>query len=143
VQTAGGFCRIRKTWQKGDLVTLTFSCHVEPLVACNGQVAIQRGSLLYSLPIATKRKVLSEYDVAGLADIAMTPAEEVPEYSIDPDNLDFRQETNAREDMSRPWHSSPIILKGSLHDAQGQRQEVTLVPFGCTTLRRTAFESGA
>ena len=50
-------------------------------------------------------------------------------------------EQNPGADSARPWHESPLVLKGKLNDPHGNQQPVTLVPMGCTTLRRTTFEA--
>ena len=141
IAEADGFCAIRKTWKQGDTVTLSFDCGVEPVIACNGEVGIQRGPLLYSLPIAEKREVLKTYGVRNLADISMTPAEAPPDFRIDPSRLDLAVERFPDADNSRPWHRSPIVLRGSLQTPDGTREPVTLVPMGCAPLRQTTFET--
>jgi len=136
-----GFCRIRKRWNTGDCITLSFQCEIEPVVACNGEVGVRRGPLLYALPIKGEQTVLKEYDVAGFVDLAVTPTEELPNLRIDPDNLLFATEQNPGANSARPWHESPLVLKGKLNDPHGHQQSVTLVPMGCTALRRTTFEA--
>ena len=136
-----GFCRIRRLWGEGNRVTLSFQCKVEPLVACNGEVAVRRGPLLYALPIAGEQTVLKQYEIPGLADIAITPTGELPDLRIDPDNLLFAEAQNPAADPARPWHDAPIVLKGTLSDPHGNQQAVTLVPMGCTKLRQTTFQT--
>lgn len=139
VREADGFLRIRKTWEGIERVTVAFTCNVEPVVACNGEVGVRRGPLLYALPIAGNREVLKEYGDTGLADIVVTPAEDLPDFLIDLDALSFSTAASAQSDRLRPWHASPVILEGTLRDVAGKDCPVTLVPFGSTTLRRTTF----
>ena len=45
---APGYAKIRRTWRKGDRVSVTFDMHAK-VVECNGQVALQRGPVVLSL----------------------------------------------------------------------------------------------
>ena len=42
-------------------------------------------------------------------------------------------------DPMLPFAKTPIKLKGTLFDATGKPVDATLVPLGCTLLRRTTF----
>jgi hypothetical protein len=83
--------------------------------------------------------VLKEYGKTGLADIVVTPSEDIPDFRVDPDMLSFAHEVSPESDRLRPWHASPVSLKGVLQDSHGKDRAVKLVPLGCTTLRRTTF----
>lgn len=46
-------------------------------------------------------------------------------------------------DPQYPFADSPIKLKGTLLRKTGESVKTTLVPIGCTVLRRTTFPSGS
>jgi uncharacterized protein len=135
------FYCIRKTWQTGDRIVLSLGCDVEPVVACNGEAGIRRGPLLYALSIAGEKKILKEYDVTGFADIAVTPAEEIPDYHIDAEKLNFVKQSLPDGDCLRPWHASPVAVSGTAANSNGAEETIRLVPFGCTVLRQTTFKT--
>jgi len=136
-----GFCSLRKTWRSGDRVSVSFQCEVAPVVACNGEVGVRRGPLLYALPIEGERRVIREHKVAGFADIAIVPKADVPTYRISPAELDFASDKVPECEGARPWKTPPLILRGTLQDEAGIRCPVTLVPFGSTELRQTTFRN--
>ncbi|MDT8390423.1 MAG: glycoside hydrolase family 127 protein [Lentisphaeria bacterium] len=135
-----GFCRIQREWRAGDEISLSLRCEVESVSACDGDVGVKRGPLLYSLPIAAKNTVLREYPGHDLADLAFEPSEELNTYSLVPAELDFQTHRDPDADRLRPWRISPISLKGNLYNENGEAVSATLVPIGCTVLRQTMFK---
>ncbi|MCK5529196.1 MAG: glycoside hydrolase family 127 protein, partial [Kiritimatiellae bacterium] len=135
----GAFCRVHKTWNHGDCIRLSFQCKVEPVLACNDEVAVRRGPLLYSLPLPGERTVLREYEKHGFFDWSITPSNPVEELRVDPDDMNFKLKHDRVADTNRPWAQSPISLAGSLLRCDGEPCTVSLLPLGCTVLRQTTF----
>lgn len=87
------------------------------------------GALHYVRPIVPERHVIKDYALTGFHDYDIVPkelADELP--ALDRDG--WQIEINPRADRLRPWDNAPLRLK------QGA---ITLVPIGCTILRRASF----
>ena len=140
-----GLRTVTKTWQPGDTVRVNFEAPVRTVKAINGEIALQRGPLLYALPIKEERQALKAYPVEGFADWTLTPA-------ADADGWDWRLGADEREpesgfkpvrtgdaDAPHPWDQSPVALEGPLVAPDGTRTKVRLLPMGCAPLRRVTF----
>jgi len=161
IQRDGDYCVVRKRWQAGDKVTLTFRAEIFPVRAINGETALRRGPLLYALPIPHERRTLRTYPVAGFADYDMLPIGDDGAATSQPGNDSAMQEAppqwryrlpSAGEqedfgfvfhrdpdaDMLHPWDRSPVRLDGLLTRGADQVR-ASLVPIGCTVLRRVTF----
>ena len=153
-----GYIVIDRTWKKGDRVTLLFDFPVKKLqeVAGSKQNYLKRGPLVYALPIAFEKKI-SEHtyeppkNKKGKAnlnvinpdsgfhvyDITATDSRTGWDYLM-PLNPAFKS-VQAGGDPLHPFANTPIKLKGTLLDSNGKSIDATLIPIGCTVLRRTTF----
>src|ERR1019366_2808679 len=75
VSLAGDYFIVRKVWNKGDQVTLDFQESIVSVDASNGEVALQRGPLVYALQIPSVEHRSKTYSLAGFADLEYSPSE--------------------------------------------------------------------
>jgi hypothetical protein len=139
-----GFKIIRRSWNQGDSFRLIFTEDIQAIEAVNGEIAFQRGPLLYSLPIPHERRKIKAYPLQGFADYEFTPdGDDLWNLHLDPAQLQnaspFIHEYTGTSDSLYPWDGTPSLLNGQLQDQQGGRKEVRLVPIGTTILRRLTF----
>lgn len=164
----GSVAVIARTWKKGDEVTLHLPMKVTASTWYENSVSIERGPLVYALKMEEKwerkemdNKVYGDYyyEVTstsswnyGLVEFDRNKADEVAEVVVYQEKLtgDF------------PWNTSnaPIEIKMKARLipawqaynatagpvpvsfcplAEGPQQEITLIPYGCTTLRIAEF----
>jgi hypothetical protein len=115
-------------------VTLAFRPTIVAVPYATSEVAIQRGPLQFVQPIAHRERVVRTYPLPGFADAELLPADldalgRYPVVRARPPDLGFRVRRDAAADLDRPWDRAPVRLEG----------DVTLVPMGCSPLRRAAF----
>ena len=139
-----GFKIIRKNWRHGDSFQVTFAAGIQNVEAVNGEIAFQRGPLLYALPIPQEKKAIKHYPVPGFADYEVTPTrDDLWDLHLEPRQLKhgapFAFQNDAPCSRQYPWDGSPFYVKGNLHDSDGHSINVTLVPMGTTMLRRLTF----
>jgi len=139
-----GFKIIHRDWTHGDSFLVTFLAGIQTIEAVNGEIAFQRGPLLYSLPIPHEKRKIKDYALKGFADYEYTPTgDDLWNLHLDPDQLKngsaFIHEYTGTSDSLYPWDGTPSRLKGRLYDQQGDMKVVNLVPMGTTILRRLTF----
>ena len=132
---AGGWCRIRSTWRPGDRVRVSFAWQVRGEPYANGEVAVHRGPLMFALPLAHRLAATRTYAVAGLCDYDVTPTDIADGYRVPvldgrAVDLGLACEWSGGGSADRPWDAAPLVLRTG---------GATLVPLGCTVLRRAAF----
>jgi DUF1680 family protein len=145
IEREGDYWRVLKRWNSGDTVHLAFTPEVRELPAVNGEVAIGYGALIFSLPLASKRKSLKQYNLADFEDSIYEPAFDS---NIESD-LPAAQRAKAFEVRHRPEGGNPlrpfdfplIELHGHLISrVTNTRKTISLVPLGnAPLLRRTTF----
>ena len=131
---SGGWWRMRKIWAPGDRVRITFSWRVRAEAYANGEVAVLRGPLQYAWPVDHRLEPTRDYEIVGFHDYDVVPRDASEGYRaavLDraaPDlGLQFERSADVGD---RPWDAAPAILRAGA---------ATLVPLGCTVLRRAAF----
>ncbi|HTT67867.1 MAG TPA: beta-L-arabinofuranosidase domain-containing protein [Gemmatimonadales bacterium] len=130
-----GWWRIRKTWAAGERVRVGFGWAVRSEPYANGEVAVLRGPLQYAMPLDHRLEVVRRYDIEGMCDYDVVPEDIAQGYRIPvldskaPD-LGLTLEARAAGDGDHPWDVPRFLLHGGA---------TTLVPLGCTVLRRAAF----
>ena len=167
----GSFARLERTFANGDVVTLVLPMGVKTLEWPNNGLSIERGPLVFSLPVAADVSVVPDYQKSTA---------EFPAFSMEPTGPwafaasleDGEIEVIASEFSGFPWEQehTPVRLRVPvrkienwelqyLHD-QGYDQDmvltpgfenefavadevqyVELVPYGTTLLRLTVFPS--
>ncbi len=133
---ADGWYRIRKPWTAGDRVTIRFGWPVRADPYANGEVAVLRGPLQYVLPLKHRLECMRDYPVEGFHDYDALPMDLAQGYRI-PIMTMVTQEPGqgppferCDADADHPWDRPPSLLRLG---------EATLVPMGCTILRRASF----
>lgn len=76
VERERGFLRVRKTWRKGDVVTVTFDDRVTVEHSLNNERYVKKGALIYALPLAGRLTATKEFEGGALANFDVTLAEE-------------------------------------------------------------------
>lgn len=146
-----GYVVIERIWKKGDTFTLDFDFPVKKLheVANSKEVYLKRGPLVYALPIEHDMKVnTKEIEVEG-----PNPGCGFHMYEVtakDKTGWEYRMPTDPQfkpvfdgGELLHPFADTPVTLKGQLLDPEGRLVDATLVPIGCTLLRRTTFPEGS
>ena len=139
-----GFKIIHRDWTHGDSFQVTFVTGIQTIEAVNGEIAFQRGPLLYSLPIPHEKRKIKDYALKGFADYEYTPTgDDLWNLHLDPAQLKngsaFIHEYTGTSDSLYPWDGTPSHLKGRFYDQQGDMKVVIVVPMGTTILRRLTF----
>jgi len=147
VSKGGSYVTIRKKWARGDVIRVRFTSPVKKVAQQEsetvrgpaGGLYLQRGPLVYALKFPHEFKVLRELGDTGLKNYGVDTVDSTGwDYSIDPET-EFTLGRDADGDSLHPWHKPPLRLKGVLVDAAGRPVSVSMVPMGCTVLRRVAF----
>ena len=119
---ADGWWRIRKTWQAGDRVRVTFAWRVRTEPYANGEVAVLRGPLQYALPLAHRLDVIRSYPVPGFHDYDVHPVDiaqgyRIPVLDAQAPDLGLTFEARAGGDRSLPWDEARLLLRHRRSDA--------------------------
>ena len=101
----------------------------------NGEVAVLRGPLQYAAPLDHRMDVIRSYEVEGFHDYDVHPVDiaqgyRMPVLDAQAPGLGLTFEARAGGDRSLPWDEARPLLRHG---------DATLVPLGCTLLRRAAF----
>jgi DUF1680 family protein len=145
-----GFVIVEKKWKAGDTLRLTLNPSITPHKAVDGTSAISYGPLVFALPVPAKAEIVQQFPQAEAAGLHGLDA-----YQFDPADLasakrplkwssaersyGLRVVADTTADPLHPWDKSPLQLRGRMIRAEGKTEKVTLVPMGCTILRRTCF----
>jgi uncharacterized protein len=145
-----GFLVVEKKWRAGDKVRLTLNAAIHGREAVNGTVALAYGPLVYSLPIPEKAEIVQSFPQAEAVGLKGFHG-----YQYDPADLNsakrqlniktkkapfgFKLVKDKTADSRFPWDRSPLQLQGEMIGTDGKQEKVTLLPMGCTILRRTCF----
>ena len=147
IRKKGRFVSIHKKWAKGDTVRMRFQFVVKKVVqpksatvqSDEGGLYLQRGPFVYALAFPYELKAIRELGDTGFKNYGVVTKDRTGwDYSIDPATV-FTPDRDKDADSLRPWVRSPIRLQGSLHSKTGESVPVSLVPMGCTVLRRVTF----
>lgn len=147
IQREGDYFVVRKRWQKGDQVRVSFRESNVSAPAVNGEVAVQRGPLLYALPIPSEQKTTKTYSVPGFIDSEDFPTAGAQwSYALrgEPSHSDSGLTAKPGEnvDMLHPFEGVATRLEANLIDLDtGKPVPVTLIPMGTSraVLRRETF----
>jgi hypothetical protein len=132
--TQDGYHVVRKTWQPGDGVRITFQNAIRFLPYPNGEYSVHYGALQFVQPIDHDLTAIKLYPVEGFHDYDVTPVDLRTAHTpliLDGAEPDFGLKAiDDGDDFDHPWHTSPIQLTDGSN---------TLVPLGTTLLRRASF----
>lgn len=157
---------IDRTWEDGDKVTLTLPMQLKTSQWYDFAMSIERGPLVYSLKIGDEWKQKDRGDKYGMFyEVFPKEAWNYALYAKDVENLNEQFEVIESEINGYPWNleNAPVRIKTrgiplpewqlsnglplfpawwggrSIADEEIAFEEITLVPYGCTTLRITEF----
>lgn len=144
----GGFRRLDRLWHPGDTVTIQFETSVRPVHALDATVAVERGPLVFALPIEGVTAVAKPYAVEGFNDVDTEPAAGARwDYTLllgTDGGLAHATVEWATAD-GHPLVDPPISITLPFLDSPGHLHfgttvtRLRLVPIAATTLRRTSF----
>jgi uncharacterized protein len=111
---------------------------------------VSYGPLIFSLPIPEKAEIVQRFPEAeaagmrGFFGYQFDPADLVAAkrplmLRADRPSFGLTIAEDKSIDQQFPWDRSPLSLRGELIGAGGKAESVTLLPMGCTILRRTFF----
>jgi hypothetical protein len=145
-----GYLVLEKKWKPGDVVHLKLRPTIQAQKAAGGLTAVSFGPLVYCLPVPEKAEIVQRFpeaEAAGLkgffgyqfdpTDVAA--AKRPLALRADRPDFGFSVTENKNGDPQYPWDRSPLSLRGELTGASGKAESATLLPMGCTILRRTFF----
>ncbi len=129
-----GWYRIRREWRAGDTASLRLLWGIEPVVYPNGEVGVFRGPVQYVLPVRHRLTAIRDYAGQDLHDYDIAPQDIAQGYRI-PVLADHASglglsHSDRVGDPDRPWDAPLSLLRIG---------DTTLVPMGCTVLRRASF----
>jgi uncharacterized protein len=145
-----GFVVVEKTWKTGDAIRLNLKPAIQTRKAVDGRSALAYGPLVYSLPIPEKAAIVERFpeaEAAGLKEmfgyqydpVDLASAKRPLNLKVGQTELGFKVVADTTADPRYPWDRSPLQLRGELIGAGDKPESVTLLPMGCTVLRRTFF----
>jgi hypothetical protein len=126
-----GLLVLDREWLAGDTVTVHFAASIKVKPYPNGEYAVLRGPLQYVLPITQTTRSIKHYADSTLSDVEVLPEEPTQAYVtwfLDSSLPDYG--LRVERSSGGNWHSPAIRL---------QHEEYTLVPMGCSMLRRASF----
>ncbi|HTY82738.1 MAG TPA: beta-L-arabinofuranosidase domain-containing protein [Silvibacterium sp.] len=140
---------VRKKWQQGDSVLITFVPTIQEVPAVNGEIALKYGALLFAQPLEAQKTTLKTYSVPGFEDSYYKLSGKYETLTLDAASqwqaFGFKP-ISATEgvDPLRPFDDALITLQGKMtKQSDGAQIPVTLVPLGnAAILRRVTFPVG-
>ena len=130
-----GYLIIDKTWSASESIEVTFKADVQVVPYPIGEYAVRRGALQYVLPLAHVLQPIKDYPLYQFHDYNVLPQAITQAHApilLDESQADYGLSFEADPvfDAEHCWEQSPIRLKAAA---------ATLVPLGCTILRRASF----
>lgn len=140
---------VRKKWQQGDSVHITFVPTIEEVPAVNGEIALKYGALLFAQPLDAQKITLKTYSVPGFEDSYYKLSGRHETLALDASlqwqSFGFKAMPAADGvNQLRPFDAPLITLQGTMtSQPDGTQTPVTLVPLGnAAILRRVTFPVG-
>lgn len=159
---------LNRTWKNGDKVTLTLPMELKTSTWYKGMVAIERGPLVFSLKVESENRpkdrkdrfrafwevfpksdwnyALEESFLGNISgNVALIEREWNGDYPWNLENVPLELRLKGvhlpewRTVKSAPELSENIPQVISAAELERRKREITLVPYGCTTLRITEF----
>lgn len=148
--TRPGHVEIDRLWEGTTEVTVSLGAEIEMVRAIDGTCAMRRGPLLFALGIPADSTARRSYPLEGFADIDHVPAPDARwahAWCLDPADPAAAVVDVRHSEVGTPWLDPPVAITATVLDASpvpdgvsgSPSTTITLVPIGCTTLRRTTF----
>jgi len=132
-----GFYVVSAAWGQKTTVHITFE-HETEQKPFNEEVYYQRGPLVFSYEIPSKREVFREHAVEGFNDYYVLPQDE--SYKDWKLNSAFSLVENSSL-STNPWANPRFLLTGKvINKKDGSEEEIQLRPMGGTALRKVTFD---
>lgn len=139
-----GCYQIKKKWKKGEKVVVEFNSKVKQQRALNNEIYLQKGALLYALPVKSKKEISGTFQ-GKWHTISYLPQDEkiattiFESYKLIP-NAHKKAEIhkNPVADDDFPWDKPYYFLNTQFNTPCGILPE-SLVPIGSTILRKLTF----
>jgi len=136
---AGDTLRVDRTWHTGDRAVLDLEATVSLEQSCDAQAVVVRGPLVFAAALPDQRQSVKDYALEGFHDYDIEPThEDAWNLSMPrgPAKFDLHRRPG---EIAEPWQNSSVELRGYLTAPDAKSVAVTLVPMGCTILRRVTF----
>ena len=155
ISRRGDYYVVKKRWAAGEVVSVGFETPVKATLWVNNEYVLQSGPLVFAADLGAKPtrydKFPSGHTIQEFSD------GKLPIYGFSPKNpclwsgslnglahepaFGFERVAVNVENPDQPWQKSPLVLQGEFNGDR-TRYKVTLVPMGCTVLRRVTFPVG-
>lgn len=144
VSAENGFIVMDREWEDGDEIMLRLPSGIRLERAADGSAAVTCGPLVYSLNIKGVWKKTREYEVKDFCDADCVPEiGQSWDYVLKAEKGKYQRKyfRMVRKDAQDtfPWDQSPVEIRANVFTSSSNPEEITLVPIGCTDLRRTCF----
>jgi DUF1680 family protein len=165
-QKGGQIIILERNWKKGDVVTLTFQMDVTTSRWFENSVAVERGPLVYALKIKENWEFVKNEDKWGnywevrpgtawnygllnkaikdpITGFKVIETSAKPDFPWNPENSPITLSTKGK--IIPEWKlynavAGPLPHSGPLRNLINDPEvDITLIPYGCTTLRITEF----
>ena len=133
------FMKFLKIGKMRDHIKIKFPSKINIEFAYDKSFYFQKGPIVYSLNIPDNVKITKKYTIAGFYDYHHTAINN--KYKIVKLNPSAADVTciELQGSEENPWEKPLIALKVKMHDKDSLK-EITLIPMGCTILRRVTFK---
>jgi DUF1680 family protein len=135
---------VKKKWQQGDEVQITFAPTIQEIPAVNGEFALKYGALLFAQPLEAQKTTLKTYSVPGFEDAYFKLSGEYEPLALNASSqwqsFGFRpMPATEGANPLRPFDAALVTLQGTMT----RQSDGTLVPLGnAAILRRVTFPVG-
>lgn len=156
----GQMTQVDREWSNGDEVTLTLPASIEAPRAHEQSVSLRRGPLVFARPIKGEREPIDEHH--GVPTYAVHPTEDWNHgIKLDPEAPEEAVSIERSESEEYPWEAAAAPMRLEVPGRQvpawteygghagplppspvepdTEEEPLTLVPYGATTLRVSAF----
>lgn len=146
IRHTSSFWQVRKLWRAGDSISIRFNQTIRALPALDNEFALQRGPLLYVLPLSGETETVKTYARPGFKDYYVTKSRDAEfDLALPADKsatgFGFVPGSEANADPDYPLDSPSVFLSGKMLLNDGAPAAVKLVPMGARNarLRRVTF----
>jgi DUF1680 family protein len=145
-----GYVVVQKEWKAGDRIELKLVSAIQDRKAVDGTSTLAYGPLVFSLPVPEKPEIVQRFPEAEAKGLRgfygyqydpadLSSAKRPLKLSSGKPGFGFKIIHDRKANALYPWDRSPLQLQGKMIGAGGKPEKLTLLPMGCTILRRTCF----
>jgi hypothetical protein len=155
VTRRGEYVAVSRTWGPEAVLNVSFDAPVEAVRWVNNEYVLKSGPLVFAADLGAAPTAYAtfpsghttqEMSDGKLPILGFAPKEpRLWHGTLDGFSKDaafgFTRAAVKTENAGQPWHCSPLTLRGEFNRMRG-KSKVSLVPMGCTVLRRVTFPVG-